>query len=478
MEGGSDGKRWGSGRRGRGSAGSARGRAGKILGTGPRGDAQSDAEVRVLALEVERALGHGIRLERRRGAARARVRRHPDWRRATARGANILIGQARLSQRARAGAQLHQHIRASAKFIHFRTRAGRPRARRTTARLFLPRGHPSAPRPFPSRALDPRPGDVVTRRRVDGHFGDCARHRRALARPRDPSPVRARPAPPRSPRSNSVPRRSPVRSLVASARARDEDPPPFLDDDDLTTYADLDATESRLVAAAGGSAVLDASRAFTARINPEAVANARADRSVLEYVRLPAEEYNVLDSNAVTRIAPDTFRVAAGAQKILWLEVEPVGLLKIVRTDDGCEQILLGAEMGDAKAARTGKPPNGIVAAMNASLKDLRMKNRISAVDVDGSVGIKCQIDISGEFTEGPFAAAGSDRLNGILRWCLGAVMPWFLDQLSDDYDDWSAGKPRGRENVNVAAVASEILNGGAKGILPPGIAEVTPTRG
>ena len=55
------------------------------------------------------------------------------------------------------------------------------------------------------------------------------------------------------------------------------------------------------------------------------------------------------------------------------------------------------------------------------------MKNRISAGDdVDGSVGIKCQIDISGEFTEGPFAAAGSDRLNGILRWCLGAVMPGF----------------------------------------------------
>ena len=296
----------------------------------------------------------------------------------------------------------------------------------------------------------------------------------ALSRPRF---ARA-PSPPHPPRAHATPRRSPVRSVAASARARDEEPPPFLDDDDLTTYADLDATESRLVAAAGGSAVLDVSRAFTARINPEAVANARAGRSVLDYVRLPAEEYNVLDSNAVTRIAPDTFRVAAGAQKILWLEVEPVGLLKIARTDDGCEQILMGAEMGDAKAARTGKPPNGIVAAMNASLKDLRMRNRISAVDVDGSVGIRCQIDISGEFTEGPFAAAGSDRLNGILRWCLGAVMPWFLGQLSDDYDDWSAGKPRGRKSVNVAAVASEILNGGAKGILPPGIAEVTPTRG
>ena len=107
------------------------------------------------------------------------------------------------------------------------------------------------------------------------------------------------------------------------------------------------------------------------------------------------------------------------------------------------------------------------------------MKNRISAVDVDGSVGIKCQIDISGEFTEGPFAAAGSDRLNGILRWCLGAVMPWFLDQLSDDYDDWSAGKPpRARKRKRRRGGVGDSQRGASKGILPPGIAEVTPTRG
>ena len=179
----------------------------------------------------------------------------------------------------------------------------------------------------------------------------------ALSRARAIRPRFARaPAPPRSPRSNSVPRRSPVRSLVASARARDEDPPPFLDDDLTSPPTPTSTPPSLAVAAADGSAVLDASRAFTARINPEAVANARADRSVLEYVRLPAEEYNVLDSNAVTRIAPDTFRVAAG-RKRSWARGGARGLLKIVRTDDGCEQILLGAEMGDAKAARTGKPP-------------------------------------------------------------------------------------------------------------------------
>ena len=98
--------------------------------------------------------------------------------------------------------------------------------------------------------------------------------------------------------------------------------------------------------------------------------------------------------------------------------------------------------MNDAKAARKGKGDSKLLAAMNASLRDLRMRNRISAVK-DASTGdeqIKCQIDVFGEFTEGPFAAAGGARLNNLLSWCLGAVMPWFLDQLTKDYGDWAAG--------------------------------------
>jgi hypothetical protein len=31
-------------------------------------------------------------------------------------------------------------------------------------------------------------------------------------------------------------------------------------------------------------------------------------------------------------VEPETFRVTAGSQKILWLEVEPVGLIRIVPT--------------------------------------------------------------------------------------------------------------------------------------------------
>ena len=39
---------------------------------------------------------------------------------------------------------------------------------------------------------------------------------------------------------------------------------------------------------------------------------------------------------------------------MMW-EIEPVGTLRIVPTNDGCEQILLGAVMNDVKARRTGK---------------------------------------------------------------------------------------------------------------------------
>lgn len=270
------------------------------------------------------------------------------------------------------------------------------------------------------------------------------------------------------------------RSLVSFAAAGNDDSSTAAaaddDDDDYKTYADVyKAQNFEEGGIATGATTLDVSRAFTADISPEALAGAMGpDRGVLQYVRLPAEEYNVLDSKAVTRVEPETFRVTAGSQKILWLEVEPVGLLRIAQTEDGCEQVLEGAVMNDAKAARTGKRDSKLLAAMNASLRDMRMRNRISAVKDEGTgqEKIRCQIDVYGTFTEGPFAAAGSARLTNLLSWCLGAVMPWFLDQLTRDYGDWAAGRPRGREKVNVAAVAKEILGGG-KGQLPQGIAEV-----
>jgi hypothetical protein len=239
-----------------------------------------------------------------------------------------------------------------------------------------------------------------------------------------------------------------------------------VDDEDLA-YDATEMTYADLPSVPGGS-TLDVSRAFTVDIDPSIVANAMPNRGVLEYVRLPANEYNVLDSSAVQRIDDGTFRINAGIQKILMWEIEPVGTLRIVPTPDGCEQVLLGATMNDVKASRTGKRSK-VIDAMNQSLKDLKMANTVSAAK--NGAAIKCQIDVAGTFTEGPFAAAGSERLCGLLDWCLRSVLPWFLEQLAVDYRDWARGQPRGRRKVNVTQVASEILAGG-KGKLPPGVAE------
>ena len=271
--------------------------------------------------------------------------------------------------------------------------------------------------------------------------------------------------------------RLPARRVPAAVRAAKDSPSPVDDDDDESarraemTYADLPSVP--------GGSVLDCSRAYTVDIPREIVANALPNRGVLQYVRLPAEEYNVLDSSAVERIDVGTFRVNAGTQKILMWEIEPVGTLRIVPTDDGCEQILLGAVMNDVKARRTGKE-SVVIRAMNASLKDLTMRNAVTAVDgADGRDGtaIRCQIDVAGTFTEGPFAAAGSQRLSSMLDWCLRSVLPWFLEQLAADYADWASGKARGKRKVNVTQVAGEILAGG-KGKLPPGVAKSAVERG
>ena len=207
-----------------------------------------------------------------------------------------------------------------------------------------------------------------------------------------------------------------------------------VDDEDLA-YDATEMTYADLPSVPGGS-TLDVSRAFTVDIDPSIVANAMPNRGVLEYVRLPANEYNVLDSSAVQRIDDGTFRINAGIQKILMWEIEPVGTLRIVPTPDGCEQVLLGATMNDVKASRTGKRSK-VIDAMNQSLKDLKMANTVSAAK--NGAAIKCQIDVAGTFTEGPFAAAGSERLCGLLDWCLRSVLPWFLEQLAVDYRDWGA---------------------------------------
>ena len=215
----------------------------------------------------------------------------------------------------------------------------------------------------------------------------------------------------------------------------------------------------------GGVARARVARAFAARVG-------KNERSALEYVRLPVSEYNVLDDGAIRASDDGGFDVSAGTQTLLFLKVEPRGRVRVDARADGrgCTQRLVAAEMvnmnpGDLKS-------QAIVNALNASLKDVRLANDVTCERcADGTERIKVQITIAGDFTEGIFARAGG-RLNTILGWSLGAVLPWFLTQLARDYERWAKGEPRSAKNASLAEVASKII-AGSRGKLPPGVDEV-----
>ena len=113
------------------------------------------------------------------------------------------------------------------------------------------------------------------------------------------------------------------------------------------------------------------------------------------------------------------------------------------------------------------------MASVNASLRDVRLRNEVSATrTADGGEAIRCRIDIEGEFTEGAFARVG-ESMNAICGWSLRAVMPWFLTRLAADYERWARGEPRDAdvERANLASIAAKII-AGSRGRLPDGVRE------
>jgi hypothetical protein len=214
-----------------------------------------------------------------------------------------------------------------------------------------------------------------------------------------------------------------------------------------------------------GAASLRVSRAFS-------VAVPKAPKPAKDYVALPAKEYNLLDETNVQRVdgdGDDGFVVSAGRQKLLFLDVEPRGVVKVCVSEGGCVQKLVAAEIINLKPedARSANVTN----AINLSLKDLKLRNEVTATEEsDGSERIRCQIDVAGDFREGVFARAGG-RLNTILGWSLGAVMPWFLTQLAADYERWARDERRVQENASLTSVAAKII-AGSRGNLPEGVRE------
>jgi hypothetical protein len=152
----------------------------------------------------------------------------------------------------------------------------------------------------------------------------------------------------------------------------------------LRTRRSLRATRAAAAPEREGGA--PGTRLFVARkFGIDVEESATPGRRLRDYVRLPADRYNVLDSRAVTRVSDTAFRVSTGMQKMLMFEAEPVGYIEIRVLAEGVEQQLTRAELLSPK-------PNRMVDELNATLSNLQLTNTVTAADSPaGGKQLVCQ---------------------------------------------------------------------------------------
>ncbi|BAT96273.1 uncharacterized protein HKW66_Vig0185980 [Vigna angularis] len=177
---------------------------------------------------------------------------------------------------------------------------------------------------------------------------------------------------------------------------------------------------------------------FVAR-RKESVSVRQLQRPLIEYMRLPASQYSVLDAERIERVNDDTFRCYVYRFRFFNFEICPVLLVKVEEQPDGCCIKLLSCKL-------EGSP---MIAAQNDKF-DALMVNRISCdtnADNDKSLMqqltsdtiIEVSIEIPFPFLAIPKQAiesAGTQVLEQILR----LMLPRFMSQLVKDYQAWATG--------------------------------------
>ncbi|KAK7344894.1 hypothetical protein VNO77_15108 [Canavalia gladiata] len=175
---------------------------------------------------------------------------------------------------------------------------------------------------------------------------------------------------------------------------------------------------------------------FVAR-RKESVSVRQLQRPLIEYMRLPASQYSVLDAERIERVNDNTFRCYVYRIKFFSFEVCPVLLVKVEEQPDGCCIKLLSCKL-------EGSP---MVAAQNDKF-DALMVNRISCESngdkslmqqLTSDTVIEVSIEIPFAFQAIPKQAiesAGTQVLEQILR----IMLPRFMSQLVKDYKAWASG--------------------------------------
>ncbi|KAI4346454.1 hypothetical protein L6164_007349 [Bauhinia variegata] len=181
----------------------------------------------------------------------------------------------------------------------------------------------------------------------------------------------------------------------------------------------------------------------------ETISVRQLDRPLIEYMRLPASQYSVLDAERIERVNDNTFRCYVHRIKLFNFEICPVLLVRVEEQSDGCCIKLLSCKL-------EGSP---ILAAQNDKF-DVIMVNRISCDSNNYNSSVQqltsdAMIEVR---IEVPFAfrlisvqaieSAGTQVFEQLFR----IVLPRFMAQLVKDYQAWASGdtsrQPLGTDEI------------------------------
>ena len=222
----------------------------------------------------------------------------------------------------------------------------------------------------------------------------------------------------------------------------------------------LDARESSSATASASSARLEAflSRpgrhaSFEATKRASKRVHERAgERTVREYMALPASQYSTLDGERVERLGEDTFRVELSELSFLGFKLRPrlVARVRVREDGSGCEVRVEDMELSGSGIVESASDAFEIVSVNNVTWSDVDAST-LSAVER------KVLEESGGEFKEFmsetsvsvflivpgwfPFTVKSTERTGRfVVNQVVGQVVPRFLAQLAEDYRTWSKG--------------------------------------
>nr|XP_023883501.1 uncharacterized protein LOC111995795 [Quercus suber]POE71555.1 uncharacterized protein CFP56_12782 [Quercus suber] len=175
---------------------------------------------------------------------------------------------------------------------------------------------------------------------------------------------------------------------------------------------------------------------FVAR-RKESVTVRQLERPLIEYMRLPASQYSVLDAERIERVDENTFRCYIYRIKFFAFEVCPVLLVRVEEQPNGCCIRLLSCKL-------EGSP---MVAEQNDKF-EASMVNQVSCGSNQSSslvqqltsdTVIEVSIEIPSAFSLIPVQAIESTGTQ-VLEQVLRIMLPRFTAQLVKDYQAWASG--------------------------------------